>query len=153
MKKIVTLLASQLEPFIKDDIVRPGMTAAERTQPGRKTFALQEDDDVKAIICVAYGHSLPTNETELREMGFEYRQGDFFIVPYTMWSYSPGAGGDLIFALLELIKTEYGELSSGYSPRVATMSPKTRVASRFHLKNGAKLLAENEESYNFEYKI
>ena len=37
--------------------------------------------------------------------------------------------------------------------RLVTLSPKTEMAKRFHEKNGAELVSENEESYNFEYKI
>ena len=36
--------------------------------------------------------------------------------------------------------------------RYVTMSPKTEMAMKFHLSNGAVLLRENEETNNFEYK-
>ena len=32
------------------------------------------------------------------------------------------------------------------------MSPKTEMAMKFHLSNGAILLRENKETYNFEYE-
>jgi len=35
--------------------------------------------------------------------------------------------------------------------RYVTLSPKTEMAKNFHLKNGAKWIAENETTNNFEY--
>jgi hypothetical protein len=32
-----------------------------------------------------------------------------------------------------------------------TLSPKTDMARKFHLKNGAKIFRENEETVNYEY--
>ena len=153
MREIVTLLGEQLEPFIKDDIVRPNMSAASRVQPGRKSYALRDGSDVLAIICVAYGHSLPTTEDELDSLGLSSTSNDFYIIPYTLWSYSPGAGRELINGLLDIIKVDYSDLNRSFWPRVITMSPKTEMAKNFHLKNGAKLISENAESNNFEYLI
>jgi len=35
--------------------------------------------------------------------------------------------------------------------RFVTLSPKTEMARRFHLKNGAVVFRENEETVNYEY--
>ena len=37
--------------------------------------------------------------------------------------------------------------------RFITLSPKTEMAKRFHLSNGATLLQENFDTNNFEYKV
>lgn len=154
MREIVTLLGEQLEPFIKDDTVRPNMSAASRVQSGRKTYALRDGSDVLAIICIAYGHSLPTTEDELDTLWLSgSTSNDFYIIPYTLWSYSTGAGRELINGILDIIQVDYSDLNRSFWPRVITMSPKTKIAENFHLKNGAKLISENKESNNFEYLI
>jgi hypothetical protein len=38
-----------------------------------------------------------------------------------------------------------------YIKRFVTLSPKTEMAKRFHLKNGAIVFRENEETVNYEY--
>jgi precorrin-6x reductase len=42
--------------------------------------------------------------------------------------------------------------SQHFSNRYITMSPKTEMAIKFHLKNGAILLQENPTTNNFEYE-
>ena len=36
--------------------------------------------------------------------------------------------------------------------RFVTLSPKTELAKRFHLKNGAIVYRENDETVNYEYQ-
>jgi hypothetical protein len=55
------------------------------------------------------------------------------------------AGRNIVFEALDLAK-ERG------MTQFVTMSPKTDMAEKFHLSNGATLLAENESTNNFEYK-
>ena len=42
---------------------------------------------------------------------------------------------------------------SNHLNRLVTLSPLTEMATKFHTKNGAKLLQVNENTQNFEYKI
>ena len=42
---------------------------------------------------------------------------------------------------------------SNHLDRLITLSPLTEMASRFHSKNGAKLLYVNETTQNFEYLV
>ena len=65
---------------------------------------------------------------------------------YTIWSYKPGAGRQLIFDSVQYIKSNKPNIS-----RFVTLSPKTEMARRFHLKNGAIIFRENIESINYEY--
>ena len=41
---------------------------------------------------------------------------------------------------------------SNHLNRLVTLSPLTEMATKFHLRNGAKLLHINETTQNFEYK-
>ena len=42
---------------------------------------------------------------------------------------------------------------SNHLNRLITLSPLTEMASKFHSKNGAKLLQVNETTQNFEYQV
>ena len=42
---------------------------------------------------------------------------------------------------------------SNHLNRLVTLSPLTEMATKFHSKNGAKLLQINETTQNFEYKV
>jgi hypothetical protein len=94
-----------------------------------------------ACICVAHLEGIPTTEKELMTMN----PGDHSIF-YTVWSAKKGAGRQIIVSTLEHLKTKFLP-----TQRYITMSPKTEMAMKFHLKNGAILLQENEETNNFEY--
>jgi hypothetical protein len=65
---------------------------------------------------------------------------------YTIWSYAPGAGRTLIFDAVKHIKENKPEIQ-----RYVTLSPKTDLAKRFHLRNGAVVFRENEDTVNYEY--
>ena len=146
---------SASQNYIKDDIVRPNISAEYRCNPefGRRSYALVEGGEIKAVVCIANGFSIPTNETELSKIPYYSAENNqVFMVPYTIWSYSSGYGRILLNGLLENVRKEI-KRTNQQKPRIVTMSPKTKVASRFHLSNGAVLIADNEESYNFEYKI
>ncbi len=94
-----------------------------------------------ACICIAFCNTVPKTEQEL----LESKSGDIAVF-YSVWSYNnkPGAGREIVFEALDLAK-EKG------MRRFVTMSPKTEMARRFHLRNGAKLVSENEETNTFEY--
>ena len=42
---------------------------------------------------------------------------------------------------------------SNHLNRLVTLSPLTEMASKFHSRNGAKLLQVNETTQNFEYQV
>ena len=42
---------------------------------------------------------------------------------------------------------------SNHLNRLITLSPLTDMATKFHTRNGAKLLRINETTQNFEYKV
>jgi len=66
---------------------------------------------------------------------------------YTIWSYKPGAGRDLIIAAQKSIEAEFPRIQT-----YVTLSPKTEMARRFHLKNGAREFRENISTINYIYK-
>ena len=62
------------------------------------------------------------------------------------WSYSRGAGREIINELCDYAWDNNFK-------RLITLSPKTEMARKFHLKNGAFVLSENKESDNYEYVL
>jgi len=55
------------EHLIANDPVRPHIPFTERVGPGHDIFVLDEDDKIRAVICVAYCTDIPTNEDELKQ--------------------------------------------------------------------------------------
>ena len=68
-------------------------------------------------------------------------------VAYTVWSLEKGYGRKIIMAARDMIQETWR------FKRLVTLSPKTDMAMKFHLSNGAKLIAENLTTNNFEYPI
>ena len=121
----------------EDDPVRRDIPFDWRVQGvKREVFHLEE----RAVLCVAHLNDIPTTEKELME--FEW--GTFSIF-YTVWSKEKGLGRKIVLDTWELLKSQHP------NNRYVTMSPKTEMAMKFHLSNGAILLQENETTNNFEY--
>ena len=106
------------------------------------------DEDIKAVICVAYTNEVPKDEYELNlfsQQACQDGQRGHIAVFYTVWSYSKGAGRTIVNAVAkELYESER-------ATRFVTLSPLTEMAERFHIRNGAKLLEKHETCQNFEY--
>jgi len=66
---------------------------------------------------------------------------------YTIWSYTAGAGRTLILEATKSIESEFPGIET-----YVTLSPKTEMARKFHLKNGARELRENSTTVNYIYK-
>tara|TARA_Y200000002_G_C22664031_1_gene657142 strand:+ start:1299 stop:1769 length:471 start_codon:yes stop_codon:yes gene_type:complete len=138
---------------IKDDPVRPHLDSKWRILDGREVFALSEDkyaefDEVlneghTAIVCVSYCNEVPKSEQDL----ITYNDPDGKIaVFYTVWSYVRGAGRTIVLDTAAHIKKTKPNVE-----RFVTLSPKTEMAKRFHLRNGAFELRENNQTINYEY--
>ena len=67
---------------------------------------------------------------------------------YTIWSYKAGKGAELLYRAVKEIQEQYPSVT-----RFVTLSPKTNLARRFHLKNGAIVFRENVETINYEYTV
>jgi hypothetical protein len=87
---------------------------------------------------------IPADEQDLIGMGKDKNVAVF----YTIWSYSPGAGAALLRQAAAWLLNDYPTIKS-----IVTLSPPTEMARKFHLKNGAEIFRENEDSINYEYKV
>ena len=130
---------------VSEDPVRPELTLGFRITHGRKIFGLKYNDEIEAIICVAFCPEIPYT---VREMDYMSRvDGGEIAIAYTVWSRKRGAGREIIHKLLEHVKQNKD------IKRVVTLSPLTPMATHFHIRNGAKLIQHNPDTQNFEYTI
>jgi hypothetical protein len=106
--------------------------------PGREMYHIDE----QAFICLAFTDRIPVSEAEL----ISSNVGDI-AVAYTVWSLKRGLGRKIIFETQKCIQDTFR------FSRLVTLSPKTEMAVKFHLSNGATLLQESAHAYNFEYNI
>lgn len=143
MIQTIKTITDQFLSFLLDDPVRPNIPHSERVGENKDIFVLRgEDDKVMAITCVSYQENVPTSEADL----FEKCSNPHVAVFYTIWSYAPGAGRALIFDAVKYIKETNPNIE-----RFVTLSPKTETAKKFHIRNGAIIFRENEETTNYEY--
>ena len=141
LKRLTTL--EQVYAIIQDDPVRPRIPADWRIAHGREVYTLvnEHQNEPQAVICVAYCDAVPTCERDMDSTG------DRVAVFYTVWSYSKGAGRTIVNEVFEHIH------STRPCERYVTLSPLTEMAERFHIKNGATLLARHSYAQNFEYEL
>ena len=156
---IKELSQHEVDDVIKDDPVRPHLSSEFRTTCNREVYALYEDkyaefddpsDDIKAIICVAYTNEVPTSEQELElysQQACQDGQRGSIAVFYTVWSYSKGAGRDIVNTVAATLK--YTEKATKF----VTLSPLTDMAHKFHTRNGADLVEKHKTCQNFEYTV
>ena len=142
MLHLIKDIADNFFNFLSQDPVRPSIPHDKRVGHNRDVFVLKDDQEVKAITCVSYQDTVPTTENEL----FAESAQPTVAVFYTIWSYAPGAGRQLIFDSVKHIQPRQTNIQ-----RFVTLSPKTEMAKRFHLKNGACVFKENNETVNYEY--
>lgn len=134
--------SDRLLQHLSEDPVRPHIPPALRLGHNRDIFALVQDDQVKAITCVSYNPQVPESEQDLFSPDHPS-----VAVFYTIWSYENGAGRLLIMDAVDYIRSNRDDIK-----RFVTLSPKTEMARRFHIKNGAIVLRENCSTVNYEYQ-
>jgi len=145
MLYLIKSITDEFFDRLTEDPVRPNIPNDIRVGNNRDVFVLKgEDNSVKAITCVSYQDQIPRTETELFNVDHEPNVAIF----YTIWSYKPGAGRDLILTTVNYIKSNKPNIN-----RFITLSPTTDIARRFHLKNGAVVFRDNQETVNYEYVI
>ena len=110
--------------------------------PGSPTF------QIDSVLCLAYLNDIPINEDEL----LSFSHGNKFAIFYTVWSNTKGMGRQIIMDTMKLIRNKNIHNWDKWDIRYVTMSPKTKMARDFHLRNGAELIQKNPTTYNFEYK-
>ena len=131
-----------LMEYIKDDPVRPEISREFRVGPNRFVGALVEERPM-AMVCVNLLDRVPVSVDDLGDAD-RYDTAVF----YTIWSYAPGAATELLFATVDRIREMWPTVT-----RFVTLSPKTDMARKFHLKNGAFVLQENPDTVNYEYRV
>jgi len=134
---------------VSEDPVRPELTLGFRITNGRKIFGLKYENEVEAIVCVAFCPEVPYT---VREMDYMSRVDTKLdkknvAVAYTVWSRKRGAGKEIIKKLKEQCKKD------SLIDRLVTLSPLTPMATHFHIRHGAKQIHINEETQNFEYDL
>ena len=143
MFNIINSINDPLLSYIKDDPVRPEIPLEFRVSTFRFVGALVEDKP-QAMVCVSLHDFIPKTVEELK-CDTEKPEVAIF---YTIWSYKAGAAAELLFETVKQIKEMFPSIT-----RFVTLSPKTKMAERFHLRNGAKILQENETTVNYEYLV
>jgi len=138
----ITRLDDPRTEVIKDDPVRPNIALEDRINDRAKIYLWCEEDKICSAACVAFCDAVPDSENTLMTTPV----GDLTVaVAYTIWSYSSGAAQKLIFALRDQLPESV--------VKMVTLSPKTEMARKFHESNGAKLVRENTDTWNFEYAL
>ena len=131
---------------VSEDPVRPELTLGWRITNGRKIYGLQYENNIEAIICIAYTNDVPTSVRELDMMSelAHLKKDEKVAIAYTVWSRKRGAGKEIVNKMIAYAKDK------GIN-RVVTLSPLTPMATHFHISNGAKQIGINDNTQNFEY--
>ena len=136
-----------------EDPVRPELDNKFRTGYGRKIFGVEYKGEIHAVMCFAYTNEIPKSVEELEKLSTDAflqtamrdQSGGQIAVAYTVWSKKKGGGKLIVKEVFKNIK------KSNHLNRLVTLSPLTEMATKFHLRNKAKLISVNEETQNFEY--
>jgi len=139
----------------EEDPVRPELDNIFRRSYGRKIYGVKYMGEIHAVMCFAYTNQIPKNVDELRKFShdafLQSAQRDQNVgqiaIAYTVWSKKKGGGKLIVKEVFKKIK------KSNHLNRLVTLSPITDMATKFHTRNGAKLLQINETTQNFEYKV
>ena len=140
---------------IDEDPVRPELDIVFRRSYGRKIYGVKYMGEIHAVMCFAYTNEIPKNVEELDKFShdafLQSAQRDQNVgkiaIAYTVWSKKKGGGKLIVKEVFKKIK------KSNHLNRLVTLSPLTKMASKFHSRNGAKLIQVNETTQNFEYEV
>ena len=138
-----------------EDPVRPELDNDFRIGYGRKIYGVKYKGEIHAVMCFAYTNEIPKSVEELEKLSTDaFLQSAMrdqnigkIAIAYTVWSKKKGGGKLIVKEVYKKIK------KSNHLNRLVTLSPLTEMASKFHTRNGAKLLQVNETTQNFEYKV
>ena len=143
MLHTITSISDDLATLIKDDPVRPEIPLSDRVNSNSRIYMLKDGDQTLAVTCVKFLETIPSAVDDLVMLIGSATTAVF----YTIWSYTAGSGRELIVEAQKSIESEFPEIQT-----YVTLSPKTEMARRFHLKNGARELRENVDTINYIYK-
>ena len=138
-----------------EDPIRPQLDNKFRKSYGRKIYGVEYKGEIHAIMCFAYTNEVPRSVEELDKFSHDAflqsamrdQNNGQIAIAYTVWSKKKGGGKLIVKEVFKKIK------KSNHLNRLVTLSPLTEMATKFHSKNGAKLLQVNEDTQNFEYKV
>ena len=138
-----------------EDPVRPELDNIFRRSFGRKIYGVKYMGEIHAVMCFAYTNEIPKDVTELDKFShdafLQSAQRDQNVgkiaIAYTVWSKKKGGGKLIVKEVFKKIK------KSNHLNRLVTLSPLTEMATKFHSRNGAKLLQINKTTQNFEYQV
>jgi hypothetical protein len=142
MLTFIKEIGNALLDFIKDDPVRPEISKDFRVSDGRMVAALVDEEQPEAMVCVSFHDFVPEDVKDLNTTAVVPTTAVF----YTIWSYKAGKGKELLIQAVREIQKTHPSVT-----RFVTLSPKTDIARRFHLRNGAIIFRENVDSTNYEY--
>ena len=139
----------------EEDPVRPELDNKFRTGYGRKIYGVEYQREIHAVMCFAYTNKIPKSVEELEKLSTDAflqtamrdQAGGQIAIAYTVWSKKKGGGKLIVKEVFKKIK------KSNHLNRLVTLSPLTEMATKFHTRNGAKLVQINEATQNFEYKV
>jgi hypothetical protein len=141
MLRFITQSNDPILDYIRDDPVRPDIPRDFRVSNNRFVSALV-DETPRAIVCVSLHRFVPQAVQELELTDIDPDTAIF----YTIWSYAPGAGAELLRETVAGIRQQFPNIKN-----FVTLSPKTEMARKFHLRNGARVMRENADTVNYEY--
>ena len=138
-----------------EDPVRPELDNKFRTGFGRKIYGVEYKGEIHAVMCFDYTNEVPKSVEELEKLSTDAflqtamrdQTGGQIAIAYTVWSKKKGGGKLIVKEVFKKIK------KSNHLNRLVTLSPLTEMATKFHERNGAKLIQINETTQNFEYKV
>jgi hypothetical protein len=143
MLHTITTITEDLDQLILDDPVRPEIPLSQRVNANSRIYMLKSGDQTLAVTCVKFLTVVPAAVEDLVDLVESATTAVF----YTIWSYAAGAGRELIQQAQNSIQAEFPDINT-----YVTLSPKTEMARKFHLKNGARELRENSNTINYIYK-
>ena len=138
-----------------EDPVRPELDNSFRINYGRKIYGVKYKNEIHAVMCFAFTNKVPKDVIQLDKFSHDAflqsaQRGQTvgqIAIAYTVWSKKKGGGKLIVKEVFKKIK------KSNHLNRLVTLSPLTDMATKFHLRNGAKLLQVNETTQNFEYIV
>ena len=139
----------------KEDPVRPELDNEFRTSFGRRIYGVKYKNEIHAVMCFAFTNKVPKDVVQLDKFSHDAflqstQRGQNvgqIAIAYTVWSKKKGGGKLIVKEVFKKIK------KSNHLNRLVTLSPLTEMATKFHIRNGAKLLQVNESTQNFEYIV
>lgn len=143
---ILYINSEKIYSYLKDDPVRPLISSDLRMEKNGFVFSfMSEQLKPMCILCSSVQDNIPIEENEL----FQSKPNSTLNVAvfYSVWTYIPGNAGNLIHQAKSYFTKMHDKIK-----RFVTLSPKTEMAKKFHLKNGASVLRINENTINYEYK-